>query len=439
MPKAHTPAKPKTTFAYAGKRFLITNPILRDHTGSIMVTLELAHFLQSMGAEVTIYTSFYNYPVKKAFEQYQLHVVTGDEYPEFSLQDFDYIWIHGQILPDSIIREFDHLSKAQTKFIFLHMSPHFDLVPDEFPWIYQLEAKLANLRLVISEEVEEVQNQYLEFSPTLFFRNPAPLEFCQVRPQLHTQLENLLVVTNHPPVELEAALDLLRAEHPQLKIHTLGETLSETRPITADDLAAYDAIVTIGKTVQYGLVAGIPVFIYDRFGGIGYLSAQNYTSARAKNFSGRNGKTLTARAIADRLIADYPAARKFAEQQRPESIHEYSIKNVLDDILNRVPQTHHNNFSSSYIKSILAAEQIAYEFFRALGLSKDFYERANSDLDSLQQALARQQQQITTLQATIDQDTALKRELQQLKSSRSYRLVRQLQRLSASLRHPFHR
>ena len=52
---------------------------------------------------------------------------------------------------------------------------------------------------------------------------------------------------------------------------------SEKPAITSAELLDhYDCVISIGKTVQYCLVQGIPVFLYDRFGGPGYLNESNY-------------------------------------------------------------------------------------------------------------------------------------------------------------------
>jgi hypothetical protein len=64
---------------------------------------------------------------------------------------------------------------------------------------------------------------------------------------------------------------------------------SEKPAITSAELLDhYDCVISIGKTVQYCLVQGIPVFLYDRFGGPGYLNESNYELAEYYNFSGRS-------------------------------------------------------------------------------------------------------------------------------------------------------
>lgn len=40
----------------------------------------------------------------------------------------------------------------------------------------------------------------------------------------------------------------------------------EYKSITLEILSQYDVAITIGKTVQYCLVMGVPVYVYDKFG-----------------------------------------------------------------------------------------------------------------------------------------------------------------------------
>ena len=60
------------------KRFLITQSSLRLIAGSEINTLELAEYLQSQGAVVTVYTYFLSEPISPYFKGKNINVVTGD-------------------------------------------------------------------------------------------------------------------------------------------------------------------------------------------------------------------------------------------------------------------------------------------------------------------------------------------------------------------------
>ena len=71
---------------------------------------------------------------------------------------------------------------------------------------------------------------------------------------------------------------------------------------------AADAVITIGKTVQYALAAACPVFCYDIHGGPGWLTQRNLGTARRHNFSGRPFARMDAAAIARQVLDGYAGA-----------------------------------------------------------------------------------------------------------------------------------
>ena len=92
------------------------------------------------------------------------------------------------------------------------------------------------------------------------------------------------MVSNHLPEEVVEALDLLKQSGVQVKRIGLPEA---SRRLTPSDIDEADAVMTIGKTVQYAFRSGCPVYIYDHFFGPGWLTPTNCESAEYFNFSGR--------------------------------------------------------------------------------------------------------------------------------------------------------
>lgn len=92
------------------------------------------------------------------------------------------------------------------------MSSH---VPLELPILSDIESKLADLSTVVSGEVREVVKSFnIEESQIRVFDNPSPDRFggdaeSARRPPA---LRRLLIVSNHPPIEVLAARDHLRDE-----------------------------------------------------------------------------------------------------------------------------------------------------------------------------------------------------------------------------------
>ncbi|WP_416914340.1 hypothetical protein [Seohaeicola sp.] len=63
-------------------------------------------------------------------------------------------------------------------------------------------------------------------------------------------------------------------------------------------------VLTIGKSVQYAMAARRPVYVYDRFGGPGWITSENFKNAEKFNFSGRCvGQEKRAEEIASEILA----------------------------------------------------------------------------------------------------------------------------------------
>ena len=75
------------------------------------------------------------------------------------------------------------------------------------------------------------------------------------------------------------------------------------------DIAQADAILTIGKSAQYAIAQAKPVFVYDHFGGDGWLTRANFNANLTHNFSGRPAcRRLTPDALAAEIVNGYPMA-----------------------------------------------------------------------------------------------------------------------------------
>lgn len=310
------------------KRVLITHPFLYEINGATNVTLELAQFLQDSHAKVKVYTNIFDNPVKQFFEESKIQVDIASDKPKYHFKDFDYIWINSQTFPVSLLEELSQSKKPTNmpKIIFMHMSAHEDCA-DEMPYIYKFEESLSSLSLFVSEEAFQVNKKYFEKLPKHnYYRNPAPTAYCLID-KTPKELKKILVVSNHPCQEaLEIRKPLAQKD---IIVDYLGIIGDRYTMINEKILSEYDAVISIGKTVQYCLVSGIPVYIYDQFGGPGWLNDNNYLKAREKNFSGRGFQTKTPKKIIDELISGYKSAATYHLNNKPKFQKEYSINQVI--------------------------------------------------------------------------------------------------------------
>ncbi len=111
-----------------------------------------------------------------------------------------------------------------------------------------------------------------------------------------------------------------------------GDLVARLQP---EHLEGVSAVISIGKSVQNALLYGLPVYVYDHFGGPGWLSHVNFEKAEKYNFSGRcSNRKLSTEMIARELIEGFDAAVEFAGAIRPNVIDRYSIKRFIEKILN---------------------------------------------------------------------------------------------------------
>ena len=340
-------------FSLKGKRFLIAQPMICSFCGSTMVTLELAKYLSSVGAKVVVYTNIALSPAFTSFDESGIKVISSKDDYSFSLGDFDYVWIHSLTIPRQLLDELKHLRKKMPAFIFLHMSC-FDHIPDEHPWIYDFENKLSSLSLYISEETLESNKKFGLPSKVGFFRNPAPLEFQELAERkVSRTIRKVLIVSNHPPKEILDAREILVDDG--VKVDVYGEGRDNYSPISAEALKKYDAVITIGKTVQYCIVGLLPVYIYDWFGGPGWLSKTNYELAKQHNFSGRPFSQKTGEEIAREILDGFAEALDFHLSDLSKNIDEFKIDYVMEKVMREIKPIKIKPLKEEYIESAKAA------------------------------------------------------------------------------------
>lgn len=97
---------------------------------------------------------------------------------------------------------------------------------------------------------------------------------------------------------------------------------------------ASDLIVSIGKSAPYALASGVPVFVYDHFGGPGYLTHDNFDRAARFNFSGRCcERRLDASALAQEIVEGYASGCAFIRELGTERLARYQLEPYLDAML----------------------------------------------------------------------------------------------------------
>jgi len=252
------------------KSVLITQGELMNYAGSEIVALELAEYFSQKGSDVQILTNYIGSPIAKEFRKLKSVTVQTDP-SKINYEKLDLVWIHHQLIPQQIL-DLAQQHKLHAKIIFHHMSPYHPL---EFPFAPRVEQYLADLILFNSHETQkaiESKLSTIKFNGALM-NNPAPDFYSNSTGRKGHQdtPRNILVVSNHPLDEFVEIIELAKAEGMTVR-RIGGAARHEQRRVNLKDLEWADVVLSIGKTVQYAVVSGVPVFCYDQFGGPGYLS-----------------------------------------------------------------------------------------------------------------------------------------------------------------------
>lgn len=386
-----------------GRRFLICHSIVHDLIGSTIVTLDLATFLEDAGGEVLVYATFVGDPAMSLFADRGIEVVDDAGIEGRSLAEFDVVWIHSQVLPEKLVDELlDPLPATLPSFVFLHMSSiHY--APDEHPYIHRLEERLSSLSLFISTATRRVLLPFFDTPPqTGIYPNPTPEAFARKPYTPDGSLERVMVVSNHADPELMRAKRLLADRG--LDVRHIGRTGDEQTLVTPEVLADADVVITIGKTAQYCLVAGRPVYVYDHFGGYGYLDDENLSHAQDWNYSGRFGEKRSAEQIADELVAGFRHAVTFHAARRDDFVELYSIDHVVPRVLSAIEPRQIEPFEPSYHRMVRSAQAFGARFFHYWGHNANEVrnrERLTSELEDRDRRLDQARAEATALRDEI--------------------------------------
>lgn len=335
---------------FSGRRFLITQISLRNIRGSEMVALELAEYLKSHGARVQVYTREHTGAMADMAKASGIQVIDDPKHP-FRFEDYDAIWVHHQLLPPALLAQLADPPAPMPVFVFHHMSS-LDSNRMEQPYIKDFERRLAGLSLFISEDAK---NKWLPrlgpAHPAALFQNPAPEAFSQYT---HTPYpaapRRVLVVANRNAFAVTALQNL------GMQVHVRGLGGGSYCRVLPGDFDGYDAVVTMGKTVQYCLCAGVPVYVYGAYGIPGWLTEDNFEQAARSAFCGRGFPDKKSGSGTAAEIRDgFARALDFQAARRQSFIARFSIGRVLPPLLESVGPRKIEPFSPEYLSYVTEA------------------------------------------------------------------------------------
>lgn len=227
------------------------------------------------------------------------------------------------------------------------------LSPIELLESFSVFCNNASLLVVMSETTKDIHNLNYDISmeKMVVLENCIPDKFVdyQVDRVLSEMVpKKIAVVSNHIPQEVWDMRDYLPND---VEVTYFGSGTEGYQEITPQLLAEYDVVVTIGKTVQYSMGLGIPVFEYDRFGGNGYIHAQNMEFEAITNFTGRNVmRKLSAKELAEEIVVEYPRIKKQTYILRKLAIEKFLLSKRIDNLMNVIANSPDFDYDFSKIE-----------------------------------------------------------------------------------------
>jgi hypothetical protein len=302
------------------KRALILTNRLTSFTGSEIVAVEVAETLYKLGYQVTMHCNLTSERFKKSIKAPAL-VSDGESFP--NIFDYDFVWAQHSMLALCLDAHTIPVT-SKTIIISAHLSPY---EPFELAGIRIAESIGATFLANSEETAKTLLNAGIEKEKIVNFHNAGPAGFGETTASPTDSVKRILLVSNHIPEEVWQAAEFLKRKG--VKISVIGKA-GKTKRVEPRDLEPVNGVITIGKTCQYAMKCGVPVYCYDRFGGPGWINKSNFDNAEKMNFSGRctplkkNGKT-----IAKEILENYSEALSFSKEIRTIAQKKYSLEYIL--------------------------------------------------------------------------------------------------------------
>jgi len=276
-------------------RVLLTNYCLSYFSGSELVTLELYEYFSEQGHDVEIFTNIVSRKMEIHLLENNVKFFTPDSF--VVSMEYDLVWVHQQTIP----LVFFEKNPKVGRWIFHHMSPN---EPLEFTLDAEIENTLSEYVLANSVETAlKLKKLGIDESKVSVLGNPAPEIFFKF-PAEKKSNSYYLFISNHPPLEILEAMKILIQKGENIVHIGMGSQWAVSRIVTPDDVACASVVISIGKSIQYSIAMKKNFFIYDRFGGDGFIySEENFMDNYMYNFSGRNSRnSKSAKEIVSELL-----------------------------------------------------------------------------------------------------------------------------------------
>ncbi|WP_039056701.1 glycosyltransferase [Enterobacter sp. Bisph1] len=331
-------------------RILITANHLEKLHECEIATLEITEYFLEQGWHVDVFTHLIGGEFEQLFlqlnHQERLLLTDDDHYP-FNW-DYDIVWLQHCVI-NTWLREYIHEKGIHTRLIFNYMSSFLTL---DLPLSGIPENDIAYRIIAVSYECRDaLVEKGINSQKITLFDNPVPEGFISADAEIPSlELKKALFISHHRPPELDATIKTL--EEQGIECVLVGESDMQLR-VTPELISKYDLVITSGKMVQYSLIAGVPVYIYDIYGGDGYLSSKNFDQSHYYNFSGRAKKNkYSGDEICKEIISGYEEACDFVVANHDSFVRRWNLNEKISELLDLDTNTSFVQFNETISREI---------------------------------------------------------------------------------------
>jgi hypothetical protein len=285
-------------------RVLVLTNHFRSFEGSELVALQTAQWFADQGDAVTLAANLVGPPVTEHAGGVRITNGVLDE----DISAYDLIWHQHDLLslfPMSTLERAARIAAPHVASVSL--SPY-----EPYEHVNGLLARALSADVYANspetaDDVVERNGGVIARGDVRVFHNAAPSAFFDRKVSTPGEgLKSILFVSNHPPSEISECAERLAVSG--VDVRRIGFRW-ESVLLQPEDIAAVDAVVSIGKSVSYAIASGKPVFVYDHFGGDGWLTRANFAQNLRYNFSGRPGRRkVDAETLIAEIVEGYAAA-----------------------------------------------------------------------------------------------------------------------------------
>lgn len=417
------------TESLKGKKILITSYGYEFFGGAELNAVELADQLVRFGMKPTFFSYSVGDPLKTYIEnRFKTKILTDQVnnlaendnemgVTQLNIEDYDYIWVGGNTVPISILRQIN-TAKIIPKFIFIHMSPLIGF-PLDAPLLQDFEVKIASKILSVGERTtrDAIYRMLGKNVPLDYWRNPAPVEFRRIKERTGKLRRIAVISSSHPSDEIIKIKEIIEGNG--ITIDYIGKFNSNVQIVDAEFYNRYDLIIGIGKNAKYSLTSGVPIYIYGRFGGPGYLSGGDDLNPLDIDFSGRGGSKKYPHQIAEEIIAGYADALQFHNDNREKFIQNFSLDVIAGRLFSELEddKSERVTFSDREINWAVSMQVLFMQRLKGAA----WLRQANGDLEVLRFKYKELEDETTLQKADIRE---LTKDIRQLYASRSWKITK---------------